>query len=193
MLNIETSRYTNEVSPHEAHDRVEKTTQIFQKYSDEIYRIILFHIKDRSEADDIFQDLFLSFVRNPVPSDTKNIMAYIYKTITNDIFDLVRKKRNYQYRVARYAEQRKYLIKTLGPEERAIRAEEFQKLFSLIKKRLPSRQAQAIHLRYINNYTTSEAAKKMGVDEKTVSRYLWAGLRRAQKLFSQTEFEPNVC
>ncbi|MHC4271213.1 MAG: RNA polymerase sigma factor, partial [Planctomycetota bacterium] len=160
---------------------------------DEIYRIILFHIKDSSEADDIFQDLFLSFVRNPIPSDTKNVIAYIYRTITNDIFDLIRKKRNYQHRIARYAEQRKYITNTSVPEDRTIQAEEFQKLFSLIKKRLPSRQAQAIHLRYIKNCTTSEAARKMGVDEKTVSRYLWAGLKRAQKLFSQPEFEPNIC
>ncbi|MHC4131699.1 MAG: RNA polymerase sigma factor [Planctomycetota bacterium] len=183
----------NEINSGEVQSRVERTTQIFRKYSDEIYGIILFHIKDKSEADDLFQDLFLSFIRNPIPSDTKNVMAYIYKTITHDIFDLVRKKKNYQQRIARYAEQRKYIVDTSGPEERLIQAEQFHRLFKFIKQRLPRRQAQAIRLRYINNYSTSEAARKKGVDEKTVSRYLWAGLKETQKLFSNTEFEPNVC
>jgi RNA polymerase sigma-70 factor (ECF subfamily) len=192
MSNIETSRYENEIPSLEVQVRVEQVARIFQKYSDEIYGIILFHIKDRFEADDIFQDLFLSFVRNPIPSDTKNIMAYIYRTITNDIFDLIRKKRSYQERVARYAEQRKYIFNTSKPQDSAIKAEELQKLVNLIEKRLPRHQAQAIQLRYINNCTTSEAAGEMGVDEKTVSRYLWAGRKKVQKLFSKTEFEPNM-
>jgi RNA polymerase sigma factor (sigma-70 family) len=120
-------------------------------------------------------------------------MAYIYKTITNDIFDLVRKKKNYQARIARYGEQRKLVLNTPDPEQCAIQAEELQHLFSLIEKRLPPRQAQAIQLRYIKNCTTSEAARKMGVDEKTISRYLWAGIKQVQMLFSKTQFETNVC
>jgi RNA polymerase sigma factor (sigma-70 family) len=193
MLSIETSRYENEVPTQEIQVRVEQAAYILEKYSNEIYGIIFFHIKDSSEADDIFQDLFLSFVRNPIPPDTKNLMAYIYRTITNDIFDLVRKKKHYRQKIAIYAKQRKYAFSSSEPQDYAIKVEEFQKLFSLIEKRLPRRQAQAIQLRYIMNCTNSEAAKKMGVKEKTISRYLWAGLKKTQKIFSDSEFEANVC
>jgi RNA polymerase sigma factor (sigma-70 family) len=162
MLTIEKSRNLNRLGGHDIQTRVKQAARIFQEYQTEIYTIILFHIDDSFEADDIFQDLFLNFVRNPVPSDTKNVKAYIYKTITNDIFDLVRKEKNYQYRITRYAERRKCLCSSCNPEDKAIQSEEFQKLFDLIETQLPPRQAQAIHLRFINNCTTSEAAQEMG-------------------------------
>jgi RNA polymerase sigma-70 factor (ECF subfamily) len=193
MLTTQTSQRPKEIAPQEAHERVGHISEVFHKYHDKIYGIILFHINDKSEADDIFQDLFLSFLRNPIPDGTKNVMAYIYKTITNDVFDMVRKRKKYQDRLSRYAEKQKYLSDASDPEDIAIQTEEVQKLFNLIEKRLPRRQAQAIHMRFIKEYTTSETARHMGIDEKTVSRYLWAGLKQVQKLSSEAELGPKVC
>jgi RNA polymerase sigma-70 factor (ECF subfamily) len=193
MLKAQKIKYPQEITPRESHERVGRISEIFHKYHDKIYSIILFHINDKSEADDIFQNLFLCFLRNPIPAGTKNVMAYIYKTITNDVFDLIRKRKKYQGRLSRYAEKQKYISGASNPENIAIQAEEIQKLFNLIEKRLPRHQAQVIHLRYIKEYTTFETARHMGIDEKTVSRYLWAGLKQVQKLSSKTELGPKVC
>lgn len=192
MLKSETDHNGSNVHRREAKSLVEQVTRIFHDYHDEIYRIIRFHIDNEHDVDDIFQELFLSFLKNPVFLNTHNVLAYIYKTITNDIIDSIRKKKNYQSKIARYAKQKNDTAGVSNPERTAILYEDFKKFYTLMQKRLPPRQAQALHLRYIKEYSTSEAAEKMGVDKTTLSRYLSVGLKKMQKL-SKAEVEPNIC
>ncbi len=192
MPNLNTIRcyYRNNYTKVET--KVEQAAQIFDDYAAEIYSIILFNVNDSSIADDIFQDLFLTFIQKPIPSNTRNIKAYIFKTITNDISDTVRQAKNYHQRLTRYAEGKKHLMITGNPEDTAIQAEQMRKLFDLIEKQLPPRQAQAIFLRYMDNRSTTEAAKKMGVSKTTISKYVWLGLKKIQQLFARSKVEANA-
>jgi RNA polymerase sigma factor (sigma-70 family) len=151
--------------------------KIFAEHSDFIYAIIRHKVRDKVQADDIYQDFFLSLVAKPVPTGIKDIRSYLYRAITNDIIDANRRVERYQARVRKYAEVFNYATNNNTPEKTLITEEE-DEIFKLIGRCLPSSEAQAIKLRFKNNRDITEIATKMSVDKRSVSRYISVGLKK---------------
>jgi len=192
MLSVE-KRHKRSVDIHsKAESKARRVAELFRRYGMEIYSIICFNLDDFSKADDIFQELFLTFLQNPIPSNTENIKAYIYKTITNDILDTVRQKKSEQDRVARYVRCQQNRMIERSPEKTSIQAEQIKRLFDVIEAELPHRQTEAILLRYVDNCSLDEIAEQMKVNKATVSRYVWSGLKRVRKLLYESRLKANV-
>ncbi|MHC4792547.1 MAG: RNA polymerase sigma factor, partial [Planctomycetota bacterium] len=64
---------------------VNHAAKIFSEYGDFIRGVIRYQVGNDAQADDLFQDFFLSLVSRPVPADIQNIKKYLYRAITNDI------------------------------------------------------------------------------------------------------------
>jgi RNA polymerase sigma factor (sigma-70 family) len=155
----------SETSDGRARDRVQLVAKIFDQYGDLIRAIIQFNLSDQRNADDVFQDSFLSLLHKPVPEGTQNVKAYLYRAVTNDIIDAARRTRSYRARVCRYAECHKYSVIYEDPQNSVIQAEERREMLRLIERQLPPR----------------EAAKRMRVNKRTFSRYLCTGLKRIRR------------
>jgi RNA polymerase sigma factor (sigma-70 family) len=153
------------------------TAKIFAEHSDFIYAIIYYKVRDKAQADDIYQDFFLSLVAKPVPTGIKDIRSYLYRAITNDIIDANRRVDRYQARIRKYAEVFNYVTNNNTPEKTLI-TEEDGEIFKLIGRCLPSSEARAIKLRFKNNRDITEVAAKMSVDKRSVSRYISVGLKK---------------
>lgn len=160
---------------------VDIAAKIFGEYGDFIYTVIRYKVRDEAQADDLFQDFFLSLVSRPLPPDIQNIKGYLHRAIINDIADSVRRVERYQTRLRRYAERLKYFRTEDSPENALIEAEEIDKMFKLIERRLQRNEAQAIFLRYRNNYKIKEVAKKMGINDNAAWRYIYKGLRKIRQ------------
>lgn len=160
---------------------VERGAAIFTKYGDFIRAVIRYHAKNEAQADDIFQDFFLSLVSRPVPTNIQNIKSYLYKAITNDFIDCTRRIDKYQSRMHRYAERLVYSPTEESPENALIRKEETDKIVGLIERRLRPSEAQAVILRYRNDYKIRKIAVEMGVNTRTVSGYISAGLGKIRR------------
>ncbi|MCP4612626.1 MAG: sigma-70 family RNA polymerase sigma factor [Planctomycetes bacterium] len=156
-------------------------TEVFAEYRDFIHMVITSHIKNKSRADDIFQDFFLSLVSKPIPDNVKNIKSYLYKCLFNEIVDTQRQIEAYKAQIIKYEERCNFSINNNEPENALIRDEQMNKVFGLIRGRLTSSQSQAIALRYGNDHTIKEIAEKMGVKCTSVSRYICTGLRRMRQ------------
>lgn len=163
---------------------VERAAEIFSEYGDFILAIIRYQVSNNSQADDLFQNFFLSLVSRPMPAGVENIKSYLYKAITNDIVDAARRVEKYKTRMYKYAECLNYSINKSGPENALIEIEETNKMFKLIKGRLPCSEAQAVTLRYRHNYNIKEVAKKMKVNNRTVSRYISVGLSKLRQFLT---------
>lgn len=163
---------------------VARAAEIFSEYGDFIRAVIYYQIKNDDQADDLFQDFFLSLVSEPLPADIQNIRGYLYKMITNDIVDAARRVERYKTLMKKYAECFNYSINKNRPENALIEIEQTNKLFKLIKGRLRHSEAQAITLRYRNSYNIKEVAKKMHVNNRTVSRYISAGLSKIRQFLT---------
>ena len=165
-------------------DSVGTAAEIITEYSDFIHMVISSQVKNKSRVDDIFQNFFLSLVAKPVPQDVKNIKSYLYRAISNDIVDAARRVEKYQTRMHKYAECLNYSVNKSSPENALIEVEQTNKMFKLIEGRLPRSEAQAITLRYRNNYNIKEVAKKMKVNNRSVSRYISVGLSKIRQFLT---------
>lgn len=164
-------------------NNVGTATEVFAEYRDFIHMVIYSQVNNKSRADDIFQDFFLSLVYKPIPQNVKNTKSYLYRAICNDIVDTQRQVESYRVQIKKYRERCNFSINNTEPANALIRDEQMNKMFNLIKGRLTSSQFQAIALRYGTNHTVKEVAEKMGVKCTSVSRYICTGLRRMRQSF----------
>ena len=176
----------------EVRRKVQLAAEIFDEYGDDILAKIRFHLNDKSNAEDILHDFFLSLVSKPIPPNIQNIRGYLYRAVTNDIFDAVRRAKSYVTLIRKYAQCRKHSVTHENPQSIALRAEKMQKVFQLIETELPPHEAKAIAHRYIHNRNTSEAAKKMQVNERTFSRYLCTGQKKIRQYLHENQGHPNA-
>jgi RNA polymerase sigma factor (sigma-70 family) len=178
------------VSSTKTHNRtnnVAAAANVFAEYGDFIRTVICYQVKNETQADDLFQDFFLYLVVRPLPTGVRNIKSYLYKAITNDIIDATRRVEKYQNRILKYTKRTNHSINIQNPEDILTEAEETDKMFELIEKRLRHSQAQAITLRYRNNYNIKEVAKQMNVDNASVRRYVSIGLNKMRLFLTNSK------
>ena len=172
-------------------NNVKVAAKIFDEHGDFIRAVIRYHVGNGVQADDLFQDFFLSLIYRPLPKGLQNIRSYLYRAITNDVIDFARKVERSQAIMHRYAKNFKYSINKSSPENALIEIEETKKMFELIEGRLPHSQAQAVTLRYRNDYNIKGVAKKMDVNSKTVSRYISVGLSKIRQFLTLNQGNYN--
>ena len=164
---------------------VEVAARIFLQHGEYIRTVIQQKVRDEAEAEDFVQDFFLSLVSKPPPSYVRNILGYLYRAIMNDIVDSKRRLRVYHTAIR---EHHTYLVRINRPDDPGsvlADIEETVKFFGAIEERLSSSEAQAVILRYRDDCSTKEAARKMRVKPQTVSSYLSVGLSKLREFLSQ--------
>jgi len=166
----------------DAPTNVDLATEVFVAHGDFIRAVIHFHVKNKAEAEDLFQDLFLFLISRPVPEKVHNVKGYLYKVISDMVRDAFRRTEHYQTRIYRYTQRHGRTIEN-GPEDVLIETEEAEKMFALIERHLPRKEALAVTLRYRDNCDTGEVADKMGVEPRSVSRYVSVGLKKIRGVF----------
>lgn len=71
----------------------EAFNEIFNTYGPKIYRFALAYLKNKPDAEELMQDVFLKiWEKRDNLNPTKNIKAYIFKITINSIYDYIRKK-----------------------------------------------------------------------------------------------------
>lgn len=139
------------------------------------------------QAEDLFQDFFLSLVSNPLSRDIQNIESYLYRAITNDIADTTRLTKKYQNCLYEYAERYNHPRSQKTPEKVIQEVEEKNRVFELVEKQLPRTEAQAVRFQYRDGLDAKEIAEKMSVKNKTIRGYVYDGLIRIRRLLKDIE------
>ena len=163
---------------------VAAASKAFLDHKDFIRKVIFFHVQDEDQADDLFQNFFLSFVSHPLPGGVRNIKSYLYKAITNDIIDSIHRKESYRNSIHEYFERSNRTLRQKMPEEAVMRMEEASRILNVIEKRLPHTEARAVCLQYRDSYEAKEIAEKMGVGAATARGYVSEGLSRIRRILS---------
>ena len=167
--------------------RVKRAEEVFDRYGDEIRAMIDFNVKDKSSAEDIFHDLFVSIVKKPVPLGIENVRAYLYRAVSNDVVDRFRRARNHREGIQGYAEYRRDRAGEKEPQNVAIEAEETERMLQLIESHLPPRQANAFIQQCGVRRGASDAAAELGIDRRSVSRYLTEAIKKMRRIVSNNE------
>jgi RNA polymerase sigma factor (sigma-70 family) len=173
--------------------RVEHAGRVFEEHEDFIRTVIRFHIKGRTEADDIFQQSFLSLVARPIPENVIDVKGYLYQAITNDVIDAARQAKNYEARIKRYASRSKYSTPEIDtPDTIAIHNEQRQKTLKIIENTLRKCELRAVKLKYKKGYTSEEAAEQMGIKRQSVNRYINSAVRKLRCLLNTPSYRHNT-
>jgi len=159
-------------------DRVQRASQILNEYADFIRAIIRLQARDKSE-EDLFQEFFLVLIRKPVPVGVRYLKSYLYRAVVNHIVDSMRARETYYRALKKYAGETGISVNNRHPGNASIDdTEERNARIAYFARHLQEREAQAFVLRYRDNYSVREIATSMGVNVRTVSRYLAASVRR---------------
>lgn len=187
---IEMAEADNRLLPNgdsgtDIHRRVELAAEVFSQYSPDIRAMIGFNVKDPSRADDVFQNLFISLVHDPIPPHVTDVKAYLYRVITNDVYDTFRRRKIHQESVEKYAETRKYDVVQEDPPDSLIEAEETRQMLDIIERQLPKHQAMVVTHHYGSGLNAKKTAEKMHLSKKSVYRYLSAAKKIIRELIPQ--------
>jgi len=155
---------------------------IFAQYGNYIRAVIRFQTRNKFLEEDVFQEFFLVLVDKPIPANVFSVKSYLYRAITNTIIESARQQTREQRCLKKHAEESRISINNRTPQSAMIGKEERETLFRALVGHLRRREAEAVTLRYRDNYSITEIAEKMGVDRRTVSHYLCEGLRQLRRL-----------
>jgi RNA polymerase sigma factor (sigma-70 family) len=125
-------------------------------------------------------------VAKPIPKEVQNVRGFLYKLISDTVKDAYRRRMRYQARIHKYGKRKPRTVET-RPETSLIDIEEAKKMFDLVERHLPTKEALAVKLRFKNECDTGEAAEIMGVNPRSISRYVSVGLKKIEHVFYEKQ------
>ena len=169
----------------------QKFLEIYDSFSDEIFRFCLSKTRNRDESLDITQETFVKtwdYLRSGKTIDMAR--PFLYRTARNLIIDHSRKKKTVSLDAMFETEttpetsydftNTKDIPSGKGLDQQAL----LEKL-----KQLPEHHYEILVLRYIQELTLSEIAKMYKESENTVSVKIHRAIKLAQKLFPEQDQE----
>jgi len=149
--------------------------ELFERYSDMVYRVALMTCGDKCTAEDIVQEVFVRYLKNkPVFESDEHAKAWFIRVAVNCAKSQLTSfwKRNVVPVEDFYDSD--------NEEEQAVFDSEESELFEVIRS-LPQKYSIVIYLRYYEEYAVNEIAKILHTTAGTIS----SRLSRAKKLLKE--------
>ncbi|MBE6727732.1 MAG: RNA polymerase sigma factor [Ruminococcaceae bacterium] len=138
----------------------------FEKHSDMVYRLAFARVKNKSDADDILQEVFLRYLKNGEATDAEHEKALLIRITINCTKSLFK-------RLNRLKTEELY--ETIPAPENT----SFKTLEAVLK--LPVKYRTAVHLHYYCGFGIEEIAEITSTKASTVKSHLF----RARKLLKE--------
>jgi RNA polymerase sigma factor (sigma-70 family) len=166
-------------------NNIDSVAKLLAEHGEFIYRVALNKTNDKNAADDLVQNFLLSVISNPIPHYIENVKSYIYKAIVNDNLDSIRKIKGAEAFFKKYCKNSNFLIHNDDSQNAYNREEWVSKIFAIMSNELTSFELQAIKLKYKDECSIEDIAKKMNIKKASVSKYICVGLKKIKKVFEQ--------
>ena len=162
------------------HDQ-EALAQLYEENFDRIYRYVVLKIGDRTEAEDITQQVFLKALQSISAFKWKGVpfSAWLYRIAHNQVVDYLRRK------TKRTTVPLNESIKSSDDDpvlaaERNINMESL----SLATRKLTRAQQEVISLRFVGELPVAQVAKVMGKSEGAVKALQHSAILSLRKILS---------
>lgn len=148
-----------------------------------MYRYVYIRLKNKNQAEDITQDIFLKIYRtigsiNPEASP----LGYFYTIARNTLIDFWRKKS------IDTVSDDQALMEIRDPLPTAVESANLKEQSVLVReclKELTPDQREVVTLRFIDDLSTEEIATQLGKKEPAVRQLQVRGLRTLAKIFKE--------
>ena len=153
-------RHIDEASKKKGRDGVTKDTvlELFEEYHQSVYRMAYAVLKNRFDAEDAVQTVFLKLLSGGTAPREGKEKAWILSVTVNVCRDMLRSAKSHQ------TEELDDSIAAMSTESSAL-------LGAVLA--LPQRYRKALHLYYYEGYDQRECAKILGVTPSAVSMRLY--------------------
>jgi len=148
-----------------------------ETYGSTVYRLALCRMQSIPDAEDVYQDVFLSLFRqNTAGWEGEHTKAWLIRATLNRCADL------HRFRLRRPVVKLEELSESLRSDQEAL------ELWAAVAA-LPEKLRVPIHLHYAEGYSTEEIAAMMGVPAATVRTRLYRARERLKNLLGGLEDE----
>jgi RNA polymerase sigma factor (sigma-70 family) len=154
---------------------------IFAEYGGFVHAIFRAQAGMKLDVEDLYQEFYLALVHKPVPAGVQNMEAYLYRAAVHHLVSAIRFQETYAQNIKKYAKETRISINNRESGSALTREEQKHTVVACLARYLPGREGQAFVLRYRDNCSIVEIATRMGINKRTVSRYLSESLRKLHR------------
>ncbi|MBQ5484789.1 MAG: sigma-70 family RNA polymerase sigma factor [Lachnospiraceae bacterium] len=149
--------------------------QIVRKYSDMVYGIAIRYVRNRIDADDVYNDVFYRYFRRERTfASEEHRKNWLIRVSVNAAKDFLIKKRS-------DVELRDDMFEDVRSDFSNVSREELMDLRDGLKK-LKEEYREIIELYYINGFNTKEISVMLQKSENTVKSQLLRGRQKLREL-----------
>jgi len=158
----------------------ERFTAAYQQYVDDIYKFVLVHVNDAGLAEDLTADTFTKAWKHIEAHafDFKQTRAWLYTIARNLINDHWRKKP-----VIPLSEDIEIIDEREGHGEIVDRQLQAKRIMKAVKS-LPEDMKSVVTLRFLQNLSVKETAKRLDMSESNVRVVQFRALKKLKKVLS---------
>jgi len=156
---------------------------LFDKYAPKIFNFSLSYLKNKTDAEELVQDVFLKiWEKREILDTSQNIKAYIFKIAINTIYDFIRHK-NIEYAFNDFAKVN-YDKSSNSTWNKVIFNDMLSNLNELVAQ-MPEQRRRVFHLSKRKGLTNDEIAKKLNISKRTVENQLYRAIAFLKKHFKK--------
>jgi RNA polymerase sigma factor (sigma-70 family) len=160
---------------------VSAATAIFNEHGEFIRVILRSQAGSGLDVEDLRQEFYIALLRKPVPAEVQDVRGYLYRALVHHVISAARRRGTYSRAMKKYAKEAKISVYNRGPENAFISEEHQNAAVNTLARYLQDREAEAFVMKYRDECSIPEIATKMGIDKRTVSRYLSESLRKLHR------------
>ena len=160
----------------------EAFAELYERYFDKIYRYVTLRMGDRTEAEDITQQVFLKALKSLPSFKWRNVPfgAWLFRIAHNQVVDHLRKKQRRPSVPVENVE----LVADDDPQRAAEQGHEIERVMNAARQ-LTIAQQQVISLRFAGELPVAEVARIMGRSQgavKALQHSAIVALRRIMRI-----------
>ena len=143
---------------------------IARRYSRGVHAYFLRRVGDRSEADDLTQDVFASLVRRADGQPIENVEGYVFQVAANLLRDRARRQSaRPAIQSEGFADPLSRLVDDISPERTAISKDSYRRFVKALET-LPERPRMVFVLNRFEEMTGREIAALLGISQRQVEK-----------------------
>lgn len=156
----------------------ESIESVIQRYKGTVYSVALSYTKNQSDADDIFQEVFLIYFRtNPAFNDEEHRKAWLIRTTINCSKRVV--DSTYRKRTVPMDEMEEGSFQFQTKEENVV---------YLALQKLPEKYRVVLHLFYFEDMSVDQICKTLNMKATTVKVQLMRGREMMKDKLKEEEY-----
>ena len=163
----------------------EAFSELFGRYAPRIFRFSLSYLKNKNDAEEIVQNVFLKIweKRNSITA-SQSIKSLIFKITVNKIYDFIRRKKiELKFQNYTLLNQSLNQSNTDNNSWNYVIYKEMQQTIFNLANQLPKQQQKIFNLSKMEGLTNDEISIKMGLSKRTVENDLYRAVLFVKQKF----------